>query len=49
MSRWDAFKATLRELLRPAPHDEPLASAEQLELDTQARTEWVRSHRVEGG
>lgn len=48
MSRWDAFKAKLRELFSPIP-DEDLDAAEQLEADTRARTEWVRKNRVDEG
>ena len=49
MSRWDAFKATLRELLRPAPPAEDPNYADLLRSDEIARTEWVRNHRVEEG
>ena len=49
MSRWDALKATLRELLRPAPPVEDPNYADLLRSDEIARTEWVRNHRVEEG
>lgn len=48
MSLLADFVAFIRDLLKPAPED-PMDPAEQLEADIRARTEWVRSHRVEEG
>lgn len=47
MSRWDAVRATLRELFSPAKPDDE----DDLDADTAARTRWVQEHRhpPEGG
>ena len=49
MSRWDAFKATLRELLRPAPPVDDPNYADLLRSDEIARTEWSAATESKGG